>query len=91
MVIESIQFEAPYFQSFSLFRGKLVDFLDLRLLKDMVYLNIVLGLTFALFADHFFFVLQPMYLYDLKISKVIHEINLFHILKMLMKFVNNIK
>lgn len=51
-------------------RQKMVDFLDLTLLKDMVYLNIVLGISFALYSDNAFFTLQPMYLFELGFSKV---------------------
>lgn len=52
------------------FRQKVVDFLDLTLLKDLVYLNIVLGLSFALYSDNSFFILEPMYLFELTFSKV---------------------
>ncbi|XP_055611499.1 monocarboxylate transporter 7 [Uranotaenia lowii] len=41
----------------------LVDFLDLTLLKDPIYVNIVLGISFALYSDLAFFTLQPMYLF----------------------------
>ncbi|XP_053680188.1 monocarboxylate transporter 7 [Anopheles nili] len=47
----------------------LVDFLDLTLLKDPVYVNIVLGISFALYSDLAFFTLQPMYLFMLAFSK----------------------
>ena len=54
----------------NIFRQKVVDFLDLTLLKDLVYLNIVLGISFALYSDNSFFTLQPMYLFTLGFSKV---------------------
>lgn len=47
-----------------------VDFLDLTLLNDFVYVNIVLGISFALYSDVAFFTLQPMYLFHLGYSKV---------------------
>ncbi|XP_035892105.1 LOW QUALITY PROTEIN: monocarboxylate transporter 1 [Anopheles stephensi] len=47
----------------------LVDFLDLTLLKDPIYVNIVLGISFALYSDLAFFTLQPMYLFMLSFSK----------------------
>lgn len=50
----------------------LVDFLDLTLLKDPIYVNIVLGISFALYSDLAFFTLQPMYLFMLAFSKVGH-------------------
>lgn len=48
-----------------------VDFLDLTLLNDPVYVNIVLGISFALYSDMAFFTLQPLYLFELGYSKVI--------------------
>ncbi|KAL5278633.1 hypothetical protein ACFFRR_003331 [Megaselia abdita] len=47
----------------------LVDFLDLALLKKFVYVNIVLGITFALYSDVAFFTLQPLYLFQLGYSR----------------------
>lgn len=47
-----------------------VDFLDLTLLNDPVYVNIVLGISFALYSDMAFFTLQPLYLFELGYSKV---------------------
>lgn len=47
-----------------------VDFLDLTLLNDLVYVNIVLGISFALYSDVAFFTLQPLYLFNLGYSKV---------------------
>lgn len=49
---------------------KVVDFLDLGLLNDFIYVNIVLGISFALYSDTSFFTLQPMYLFELGFSKV---------------------
>ncbi|XP_055912908.1 monocarboxylate transporter 7 [Eupeodes corollae] len=46
------------------------DFLDLSLLKDPIYLNIVLGMSFALYSDLAFFTLQPMYLFELNYTKM---------------------
>lgn len=42
--------------------GKIVHFLDLNLLTDMIYVNIVAGLTFAIFSDNMFSTLLPIYL-----------------------------
>lgn len=47
-----------------------VDVLDLTLLNDPVYVNIVMGLSFALYSDVAFFTLQPMYLFHLGYTKV---------------------
>uniref|UniRef100_A0A7G3APX1 Putative monocarboxylate transporter n=2 Tax=Lutzomyia longipalpis TaxID=7200 RepID=A0A7G3APX1_LUTLO len=47
----------------------LVDFLDLTLMTDLVYVNIVLGISFALFSDNTFFAVLPMYLFELNFSK----------------------
>lgn len=49
----------------------LVDFLDLTLLKDPIYVNIVLGISFALYSDLAFFTLQPMYLFMIGFGKVL--------------------
>ncbi|XP_017110955.1 uncharacterized protein LOC108134941 [Drosophila elegans] len=46
-----------------------VDFLDLTLLKKPIYVNIVLGITFALYSDITFFTMQPVYLFELGYSK----------------------
>ncbi|XP_034474080.1 uncharacterized protein LOC117781430 [Drosophila innubila] len=48
----------------------IVDFLDLTLLKQPVYVNIVLGITFALYSDITFFTMQPIYLFELGYTKV---------------------
>lgn len=50
-------------------RQKVVDFLDLTLFNDLVYVNIALGMSFALYSDTAFFTLQPMYLFELGFSK----------------------
>ncbi|XP_055370805.1 monocarboxylate transporter 7 [Condylostylus longicornis] len=47
----------------------IVDFLDLTLMKDPIYVNIVLGISFALYSDIAFFTLQPLYLFELGFSK----------------------
>uniref|UniRef100_A0A8D8ES32 Monocarboxylate transporter 9 n=1 Tax=Culex pipiens TaxID=7175 RepID=A0A8D8ES32_CULPI len=49
----------------------LIDFLDLTLLKDPIYVNIVLGISFALYSDLAFFTLQPMYLFMIGFGKVL--------------------
>ncbi|XP_031623601.1 monocarboxylate transporter 14-like [Contarinia nasturtii] len=48
---------------------KVIDFLDLTLLKDLVYVNIVLGISFGLYSDNTFFALLPMYLFELHFSQ----------------------
>lgn len=42
--------------------SRLARFLDLHLLRDGVYLNICLGMSFALYSDITFFTVQPIYL-----------------------------
>lgn len=49
---------------------KVVDFLDLTLFKDLIYVNIALGISFALYSDTAFFTLQPMYLFELGFTQV---------------------
>ncbi|XP_030566197.1 uncharacterized protein LOC115766416 [Drosophila novamexicana] len=49
--------------------GTIVDFLDLTLLKKPIYVNIVLGITFALYSDISFFTMQPSYLFELGYTK----------------------
>lgn len=61
---------------FLIFRRKVVDFLDLTLLEDFVYVNIVLGISFALYSDTSFFTIQPMYLFELGFAKVNSRENL---------------
>lgn len=48
----------------------MVDFLHLSLFKDPIYLNIVVGMTFALYSDNAFFSLLPLYLFELKFTPV---------------------
>lgn len=55
-----------------------VDFLDLTLLNDPIYVNIVLGISFALYSDVAFFTLQPMYLFELGYTKVFNLPNRSH-------------
>lgn len=50
--------------------GKIVHFLDLKLLTDAIYVNIVFGLTFALFSDSMFSTLLPIYMMDKGFTKV---------------------
>lgn len=52
------------------FRQKIVDFLDLTMLKDRIYLNIIIGLALAFYADNAFFTLLPLYLFELEFSPV---------------------
>uniref|UniRef100_Q6AWN8 RE57622p n=1 Tax=Drosophila melanogaster TaxID=7227 RepID=Q6AWN8_DROME len=47
----------------------IVDFLDLTLLKKPIFVNIVLGITFALYSDITFFTMQPVYLFELGYSR----------------------
>lgn len=49
---------------------KIVDFLDLNLLKDAIYVNIVAGFTFAMFSDNMFSTLLPVYMMDNGFSNV---------------------
>lgn len=51
------------------YRQKVVNFLDLTLLKDLVYVNIAIGLTMSLYSDGAFFILLPMYLFELGFTK----------------------
>ncbi|CAO1399339.1 unnamed protein product [Diamesa hyperborea] len=46
-----------------------VDFLDLTLLKNPVYVNIVVGISLAHYSDVAFFTFQPMYLFLLGYTK----------------------
>ncbi|XP_061396623.1 monocarboxylate transporter 9 [Musca vetustissima] len=46
-----------------------VDFLDLTLLKKPIYVNIVMGISFALYSDIAFFTLQPLYMFELGFNK----------------------
>lgn len=51
------------------YRKKIVDFFDLTLFKDLVYLNITIGISLAMCSDATFFTLQPMYMFQLGFSK----------------------
>lgn len=55
---------------FSIYRSKVVDFLDLSLLYQPVYVNICLGMALALFSDLTFFTIQPTYLRELSFDKM---------------------
>lgn len=55
---------------YSTFREKIVEFLDLSLLQELIYVNICIGMAFALFSDVSFFTIQPVYLQELKFTKV---------------------
>lgn len=46
-----------------------MNYLDLSLLKDLIYVNVVIGLTMSLYSDGGFFILLPMYLFDLGFTK----------------------
>ncbi|XP_031639658.1 monocarboxylate transporter 7-like [Contarinia nasturtii] len=48
---------------------KIVDFLDLNLFKDPIYVNIAIGVTFVTLSDNAFFTLLPMYLFELGFDK----------------------
>ncbi|KAG4068744.1 hypothetical protein HA402_002435 [Bradysia odoriphaga] len=50
-------------------RKNVVDFLDLTILKDPIYVNISLGISFALYSDMSFFAIQPTYLLKLGFDK----------------------
>lgn len=45
--------------------GNIVDFLDLTLLKDLIYVNIAFGVACGLFSDNMFTSLLPLYLNSL--------------------------
>lgn len=53
-----------------LFRQTVAEFLDLTLLKDLVFDNIVFGMALAFFADLTFFTLEPLFLVKNHLSKV---------------------
>lgn len=54
----------------SRFWFEVAELLDLELLKERVYVNIVLGITFAMFADHMSTTLMPIYLVERGITMV---------------------
>lgn len=45
--------------------GKIVDFLDLTLMKDLIYVNIAIGISCGLFSDNIFTSILPLYLKSL--------------------------
>lgn len=45
--------------------GNIVDFLDLTLLKDLIYVNIAIGVSCGLFSDNMFTSILPLYLTSL--------------------------
>lgn len=45
--------------------GKIVDFLDLTLMKDLIYVNIAIGISCGLFSDNIFTSILPLYLNSL--------------------------
>lgn len=49
---------------FEKFRQKLVEILNFKILKDVVYCNICFGQSFVNFSDLTFFILQPMLLFQ---------------------------
>nr|CAD7408603.1 unnamed protein product [Timema cristinae] len=49
--------------------GKIVNFLDLKLLLDPIYSNIAVGIAFTFTADVMFFTIHPIYLFYLGFSK----------------------
>lgn len=49
---------------------QIVYFLDLTLLKDAIYVNIVLGYSFAMFSDSMFNALLPLFLIEKGFSQV---------------------
>lgn len=51
-------------------RQKIVDLFDLSLLKDRIYMNLVIGMSFSLFSDGTFLTILPIYLDRLGFSKV---------------------
>nr|CAD7579153.1 unnamed protein product [Timema californicum] len=48
--------------------GKIVNFLDLKLLLDPIYSNIAVGIAFTFTADIMFFTIHPIYLFYLGFS-----------------------
>lgn len=54
----------PFIRLKCIFRKKLVDLLDLTLFNDWIYVNILIGITIALFSEDSFSVLLPLYLLD---------------------------
>lgn len=52
------------------FRTKIVEVLNLKVLKDPIFVNICLGQSFVNFSDITFFVFQPMLLFQYGYDKV---------------------
>lgn len=50
--------------------NKIAHFLDLTLLKDAIYVNIVLGFSFSMFSDNIFNALLPIFLIEKGFSQV---------------------
>ncbi|XP_031623606.1 monocarboxylate transporter 7-like [Contarinia nasturtii] len=48
---------------------KIVKLLDLNLLNDFIYLNVVIAITMSWYVDNTLFALLPMYLFELGFSK----------------------
>lgn len=51
-------------------RQTVAEFLDLTLLKDLVYDNIIFGMALTFFADLTFFTLEPLFLGRHNLTKV---------------------
>lgn len=60
------------------YRQTVVEFLDLSLLKDVIYDNIIFGMALTFFADLTFFTLEPLFLDKNNLSKVIFQIFIIH-------------
>lgn len=48
----------------------MAEFLDLTLLKDAIYDNIIVGMALTFFADLTFFTLEPLFLHKNNLSQV---------------------
>lgn len=62
--------DSDFYKIFIRFRKKVINYLDLTLFKDLIYVNMVLGISFGLYSDNTFFTLLPMYLYEIGFPKV---------------------
>lgn len=47
-----------------------MEYLDLTLLKDLVYDNIIVGMALTFFADLTFFTLEPLFLDKVNLNRV---------------------